>query len=149
MLIRLLVVLFCLLPVLSAGPADKPIGHLQAALDLKPEQVSALRSLREARNTEIEGIRTTTKLAENRKALKEECKAVNPNPMTVGQTLLLIQASEKLIAEAKARYAEAAKALLTEQQANKLRQLRRALKMEAAAKQAVSWGIITAPRKKY
>jgi hypothetical protein len=146
LMLRLIAVALLFTSALAATPADKPIGYLEAALGLEASQIASIRDARENRNFAIELIKPS--LVANRTALREELAKDSPDPAVVGDLFLKIRADEKRIGEVKAEYTRAARSFLNQDQLKKLRRLRSALKVQAAAKQAVSWGLIKAPRTK-
>jgi len=136
--------------LLGAEPAPKvpPIGQLQAALELSDPQVEELARLRQERIATVRRLRESHGTQENRRRLRELLQQeTSPEASVVGELVLAIEFDEQQIRKTNAWNVEASRNVLNDEQKRQLRRLRQALRLLPAAKQAIVWDLIPAPRK--
>ena len=118
-------------------------------LQLTDQQAQTLQQLRLDRIAELQQLKQIQQTGEKRRALRELLRQETlPQPADVGELVLAIEADGQRIKEVQARYVEASRNVLSEEQQKKLRSLRRALRLGPAAKQAVSWKLIKPVKRK-
>jgi hypothetical protein len=151
MILRALALTACSFALLAQQPAPKPkpINYLKAVLQLTDQQVQTLQQLRLDRIAELQQLKQIQQTGEKRRALRELLRQETPpQPANVGDLILAIKADGQRVKQVQARYVEASRNVLSEEQQKKLRSLRRVLRLGPAARQAVSWKLIRPAKRK-
>jgi len=124
-----------------------PIDQLQQVLQLTDQQVQDLVRLRQERMDAVQQLIQVQGTQEKRRQLRALLgQDPLPAPIDVGALVLAIQIDEQHIRQVNARYTEALRNVLTSEQTQQLRRLNQALRLQPAARQAVAWDLIPAPR---
>lgn len=116
---------------------------LQEQLQLTDQQVTQLRDLRKQQFESTAAQRQQLRTAAT--SLRDMMQSANPDAAAVGKQTLEVKQLREQVRSAQQEYAKKALALLTPQQAEKLKDLEAALKMMPAARQAQAMGLIEAP----
>ena len=139
----------CSVGLMGQEPAASPppIDQLKDALQLSDQQVQDMVTLRRERIDTVQQLRQIQGTQEKRRQLRELLQQQPlPAASDVGELVLAIEIDELRIRETNARYADALGNVLNEEQQRQLRRLRQVLRLQPAARQAVDWGLINAPR---
>ena len=116
---------------------------LQEQLQLTDQQVTQLRELRKQQSESTAAQRQQLRTAATN--LRDLMKSANPDTGAIGKQTLEVKQMREQLRSAQQDLAKKALAILTPQQAEKLKDLEAALKMVPAARQAQALGLIEAP----
>ena len=124
------------------GPV-RPAEAIKGILDLTPLQLQQLIDLRKAHFEKVRGLRT--QIGDLEKKKRELLQSPTPNPAEVGALLIQQQGLQKQVQDAAKAYHDAALALLTEPQKQKVAQIQEALKLAPQAGPLAAFGLIEGP----
>ncbi len=130
------------------GFGDRPRRSpdaLIAALNLTPEQVTALRDLRRSQFQAVRPI--GGEIREMGKQLREEMSKESPNPAVAGQFLVDMKAKRDEIKALRQQFVDQARGLLDENQQAALNELQSGREMGQAIRQATGMGLLDPPEK--
>lgn len=128
------------------APSPPPFDQLKDVLQLSDQQVRELARLRRERIEDLRQLRDVQGTQEKRRLLRQLLQQEPlPEASVVGELVLAIEIDEQRIRQRDARYANALRNVLTDEQKTMLRRLRQALQLQPAARQAVAWGLLDAP----
>ncbi|HLK67977.1 MAG TPA: hypothetical protein VKU19_31305 [Bryobacteraceae bacterium] len=130
------------LPITPAIPTPA-ITALKQYLNLTDAQVTSLTAIVQQKASAIEQV--NQQIAQKNQSLATMLASANPNPTTVGQTLIDIQNLEKQLAPTTEPYHTEALAILTPAQATLLSNLNTALQLQATACEAVNVNLLVLP----
>lgn len=126
-----------------SGQAPAAGKALQEQLQLTDQQMTQLRDLRkqqfEAMKPQLQQLRTATQ------SLRDLTQSANPDAAAVGKQTLEVKNLREQIRAGREDLDKKARAVLTPQQLEKLKDLEAALKMVAAGRQAQALGLIEGP----
>jgi fructose-bisphosphate aldolase class 1 len=108
-----------------------PVRVLKASLNLTEEQVTELRELITARAAAVREKSEQIKLTQ--KQIGEETQAELPDPQLIGELVLMVSMLKQDIGQHQQVFQTAFRAMLTEEQLNKLSQIYRIALMNQAA----------------
>jgi Spy/CpxP family protein refolding chaperone len=132
-------------PGFRARPTQAPAAGkaLQEQLQLTDQQMTQLRDVRkqqmEALRPQLQQLRTEAQ------KLRDLTQSANPDAAAVGKATLDVKNLREQIRAAREDSDKKARAILTPQQLEKLKDLEAALKLAAAARQAQALGLIDPP----
>ena len=121
-------------------PCHRPTGDLKAALGLEDSQIAALKALKLERHEAQAPI--VRQIRDRWRALNQALKSGQTDVATLGQMLLDIESLRAQRRKNDAHYDEQALAILTSEQQEELKKLKRALELQPAARQAVWLGLL-------
>ena len=129
----------------APGPIGVSIPDLQKYLSLTDAQVSSLQNIQQQQQQAVSQI--YTQMSQKQQTLQTLLESVNPDPRTVGQTMIDIQNLQKQAANQSSEpYHTQSLAVLTPTQVTQLATLNTALQLQTPAWQAVTVNLIVAPK---
>ncbi len=131
-------------PDMPLAPPPGAMGALREALSLDDSQVEMFFALRRERAQTMRSLHE--ELASRERVLGEMLKAGNTDAAAIGKQVLSIEAQRKLIRDTDESFRTRALAVLTAAQTTKLEDLKQALKLERAVREAIGLQLISPPQ---
>ena len=130
------------MPPAPPGPV-RPAEAIKRILDLTDQQVQQLADLRTSHMNQVRTL--TTQVRDLARRQRELLESSAPDPAQVGALVIQIRGLRKQLQDARTAYHNAALALLTETQKQKVAQIQQALELAPQAGPLAAFGLLEGP----
>ena len=130
------------MPPAPPGPV-RPAEAIKRILDLTDQQVQQLADLRTSHTNQVRTL--TTQVRDLARRQRELLESSTPDPAQVGALVIQIGGLRKQLQDARTAYHNAALALLTETQKQKVAQIQQALELAPQAGPLAAFGLLEGP----
>jgi len=129
--------------VFIPAPPAVTVPELKQYLNLTDGQITSLQNIQQQQQQAVQQV--SSQLQEKYTTLQNLLQAPNPNPNTIGQTMIDIQNLQKQLTPSTEPYHTQALAILTQAQTALLANLNTALQLQTPAYEAISVNLLIAP----